>query len=171
MKGTDKFLAAIVLGVLLLVIVSVVLVITRPPPSYKEDNSAENVAYNYLLALQEHNYVRAYGYLSPSLSGYPPSVERFISNLRNAPFPADEGFPPEDGSVSLEIASSRAAVSNIESVEVRVRSTQFMGGGLFGPSQHSSLFLMDLQRENGTWKIVRSDRYFVPCWTRAAGCQ
>ena len=115
MKGTDKFLAAIVLGVLLLVIVSVVLVITRPPPSYKEENSAENVAYNYLLALQEHNYVRAYGYLSPSLSGYPPSVERFISNLRNAPFPADEGFPPEDGAVSLEIASSRAGSSVIAS--------------------------------------------------------
>ncbi len=167
MKGTDKFLAAIVVGVVLLVIVSVVLVITRPPPSYKEDNSAENVAYNYLLALQEHNYARAYSYLSPSLSGYPPSVERFTSNLRNAPYI----YPPEDDSVSLDIASSRAAVSGTEPVEVTVRSTQFTGGGLFGPSQHSSLFLMELQRENGAWKIVRSDRYLAPCWTRAAGCQ
>lgn len=165
MKGTDKFLAAIVLGVVLLVIVSVVLVMTRPPPAYKEDNSAENVAYNYLFALQEHNYFRAYSYLSPSLSGYPPSVERFSSNLRG------NALPPEDDSVTLEIASSRAAVSGTESVEVTVRSTQFTGGGLFGPSQHSSLFLMELQRENGAWKIVRSDRYFVICWTRAAGCQ
>ncbi len=164
MKGTDKFLAGIVLGIVLLVIIAVGLVMTRPAASYKDDNSAENVAYNYLFALQERNYVRAYSYLSPSLSGYPSTVDRFSADLRIYDLNLDD-------SLSLEIASSRPVVSSLESAEVSVRSTRFGGGGLFGPGQNSWLFRVELQKEKGNWKIIGSDQYFANCWTRPAGCQ
>ncbi len=166
MKTTDRFLVGIVLGVVLLVVVSIFLVLTRTPPSYKADDSAENVAYNYLLALQQGNYARAYGYLSPSLSGYPSSLDRFTASLRTNGY----NLPPGDNSVSLEIAGSRVVVSSLETVEVSVRRTQFSGGGLFGPGQYSSLFSMQLQKENGAWKIIWSDAFFMNCWARAAGC-
>ncbi len=70
MKGTDKFLVGIVAGVLFIVIAAVVVVVRRPPPSYKEENTAEGTAHNYLLALQQQDYSRAYTYISFSLQGY-----------------------------------------------------------------------------------------------------
>ncbi len=167
MKGTDKFLVGIVAGVLFIVMAAVVVVVRRPPPSYKEENTAGGTAHNYLLALQQQDYGRAYTYISSSLQGSPSSVDTFIEQVRGNKY----AFPSDDNSVTLEIDSSRPIAGSVDRMQVSVRRTTFSRGGLFGPSQYSSLFDMELQRESGVWKIRASDRYFLSCWTQAAGCK
>ncbi len=167
MKGADKLLAAIIIGVLLTVVAAVVIVVRRPPPSYREDNTAENIVHNYLLALEQQDYVRAYGYISPSLDSYPSSVDRFIEQVRGNKY----AFPLDDDSITLEIDSSRNIGASDDLMQVSVRQTTFSRGGLFGSSQYSSLYDVQVKRENGAWKIRRSDRYFLSCWTQAAGCK
>jgi len=92
MKSTDKFLLGIVIGIVLLVIVSFVVTLTRPEPTYRAEDLPENVAHNYLLALQKKEYQRAYGYLSQELKNYPRSAERFAENIKDFSrrFDADE---------------------------------------------------------------------------------
>ncbi len=167
MKGTDKFLLGIVVGVILLVIVAVAAVMTRPAASYKEENTAEGVVNNYLLALQRRDYARAYSYLSPSLKTYPATLDRFIETLRGNRF----AFPNEDDASTLEIDSSRTLGTDADSARVAVRETHFYNGGLFGGGQESSHFFVELQRENGAWKIYGSNRYFLSCWTTSTGCK
>jgi hypothetical protein len=71
MKSTDKFLIGIVVGIVLLVVAAFVITLARPEPTYQVEGTPESVAHNYLLALQKEDYQRAYGYLSPTLKGYP----------------------------------------------------------------------------------------------------
>ncbi|MDE3088699.1 MAG: hypothetical protein KGJ80_04875 [Chloroflexota bacterium] len=168
MKVVDKSLIAIVVGVLLLVAVAFVAVLRRAPPTYEAENSAANVAHNYLFALQQRDYARAYGYLSPSLKGHPTSVEQFAEDIRN------NGYSfslTTDDSIALEIESSRPLGVPAGTEAVLVRETRFSTGGLFGNSQYSSTFEMQLQREDGAWKIVASEQYFLRCWTDKAGCK
>lgn len=166
MKQTDKFLAAIVLGILVLIVAAVIMVVRQPAPSYKEETSAENVAHNYLLAIQQEDYARAYGYLSPSLKGYPASLIEFTDNIRRYSY----RFARPSDSISIEIGSSRELASTTGVVEVEARRTFFFRAGLFGSNQYSLSFTIELQRENGPWKVRGGDFYFLTCWTESKGC-
>lgn len=66
MKGSDKTLALIVGGVVLLLIIAFGLVLLRPAPEYRDDVDPDGAAHNYLLALQRADYERAYSYISES---------------------------------------------------------------------------------------------------------
>lgn len=167
MKAGDRFLIAIVGGVLIVVVVAFVVVLRRPAPTFAEENTAEGVVHNYLLALRQQDYVRAYSYLSPSLKGYPNSVEAFVENIQSNKY----NFSLDDDSDTLEIESSRRLGIATETIEVSVRETRYYGGGIFGSNQYSNVFEMELQRENGAWKIATSDRYFIRCWMDKAGCK
>jgi hypothetical protein len=137
MKSTDRFLIGIVVGIILLVVAAFVVTLTRPEPTYQ----AEDVAHNYLLALQEEDHQRAYGYLSPTLEGYPVSVERFAENVEDSRWrfrlDADTTLAVE----SVRVTGNRAVVD--------VRESRF----------------------HGEWKIVDSDYYFARCWKDSKGCK
>ena len=77
MQKTDRFLLGFVLGALLLVALVLVLAVRRPPPEYQPEDKPENIALNYLLALQRADYPRAYAALSPALRHYPASAAEF----------------------------------------------------------------------------------------------
>jgi len=77
MKNTDKFLVGIVVGVVVLVATAFAVALLRPKPTYQLEDTPKGVAHNYLLALQQEDYKRAYGYLSPTIEGYPTSAEAF----------------------------------------------------------------------------------------------
>ena len=166
MKGTDKFLIGVVVGVLALVCVASAVVLLRPKPTYLGEDTPEGVAHNYLFALHQKEYARAYSYLSPALTGYPKSLEAFAENIRRDAY----SFPIDDDSITLEVQPGRGIAITSETVEVPVRETRFFGGGLFS-SESSSTFTMDLKRENGAWRIISSDSYFVTCWTARDGCR
>jgi len=165
MKGTDKFLIAIVAGVVLLVSVVLALALLRPnQPSYQPDDTPEGVAHNYLLALQLEDYERAYGYLSPTLPGYPDDAETFERNVRDNRW--SFGYHDDDVSLAVEAVN----VSG-DKAKIVVRKIEFYRGGLFDSGQYSTTFDMTLRRDEGTWKVVDSDRYWANCWESSRGCQ
>ncbi len=165
MKGTDKFLIAIVAGVVLLVGVVLALALLRPnQPSYQPDDTPEGVAHNYLLALQLEDYERAYGYLSPTLPGYPADIETFERNVQKRRW--SFGYYDDDVSLAIEAVN----VSG-DRAKIVVRKTEFYRGGLFDSGQYSNTFDMTLRREQSAWQVTGSDRYWASCWESSKGCQ
>ena len=163
MKSTDKFLIGIVVGIVLLVVVAFVVALTRPEPTYRAEDTPEGVAHNYLLALKKGDYQRAYGYLSPTLEGYPASADAFAEDVEDSSrrfrFDTDTTLAVESASVT----GNRAVVD--------VRKSRFSGGDLFDSNQYTTIFEMKLQLEDGEWKIMDAAYYFLQCWEDSDGCE
>jgi hypothetical protein len=158
MKNTDKFLIGIVAGVVILIGLAFTVALTRPKPTYQADGTPEGAAHNYLLALRQGDYERAYGYLSPDFKHYPPTLNAFISDVQDNSY----RFSLNDESVTLEVLSSQVG-SDFATVEVR--ETTFYEGDLFSSGESSSTFRMKLRRAaQGTWLIYDSDSYWAYCW-------
>lgn len=163
MKTTDKFLIGIVSAVILLVGAAFAVALMRPKPAYREEDTPEGVAHNYLLAIQQKDYERAYGYLSPGLANYPDSDEEFENDVQHDRY----RFNNLDSDVTLEVESSEVTG---ERSTVIVRRTNFYQGGLFSSNSYTARFEMRLRRENGAWRIVDSDEYWVYCWSDPKSC-
>jgi hypothetical protein len=160
-KSTDKFLIGIVVGIVLLVVAAFVVTLTRPEPTYQAEDTPEGVARNYLLALQKEDYQRAYGYLSPTLKGYPVSVERFAEDVEDSSW-----LFRLDTDTTLAVESARVTGNR---TVVKVRESRFHGSGLFDSSQSTAIFEIKLQLEDGGWKIVDADYYFAWRWRHSEG--
>jgi hypothetical protein len=163
MKKSDKFLIGIVVVVVLLIVVALVITLTRPEPSYQAEDTPESVAANYLLALQKRDYNRAYFYLSPTLWGYPKSVEKFTNDIT-------QNYPSIrlDTNTTLSIKTVNITDTN---ATITVLESRFQEGDLFNTSQSSYVFEMRLLLRKGEWEIVNSTRYFAACWTQYNGCK
>ncbi len=156
MKSTDKFLIGIVVGIILLIVAAFTITLTRPEPIYQAEDTPEGVAHNYLLALQKEGFERAYSYLSPTLDGYPDSVETFIEQIKDSSWRFRV-----DVDITLAVESARITRNH---ATVDVRETRFYENDLFDSSQRTTVFEIELQLEDGEWKIVDADYYFLPCW-------
>lgn len=156
-KSSDKFLIGIVAGVVFLVSMALALAFLQSAPTYQPDDTPEGVAHNYLLALRQKDYARAYSYLSPTLKQYPPSTEAFAGNVEGYTY----NFDQADSSTTLQVVS----IGNYgERATIIVRETQFYRNGLFGSREYANTFDMRLKQENGAWKLIGSDKYWASCW-------
>lgn len=164
MKSTDRFLVGIVVGIVLLVVAAFAVMLARPDPTYRAEDTPAGVAHNYLLALQKEEYERAHAYLSPTLDGYPDSVEALAEGIEDQSWRFRTDLDIALAVESSKITGSRAVVD--------VRESRFSGGGLFDSSQRTTTFEIELQLEDGEWRIVDADYYFSPCWvdTEGWGC-
>ena len=210
MRSMGKSLLGVAVFSLLLAGVSMAIVFIREKPQYWPDGTPLATAHNYLLAFKQDDLTRAYGYLSPNLDGYPPSVEEFIEQISNCSRGDHLSF-----ALTLELVDSGQA----ETVVVRARERRFFGSPLelifgspkgtfegvyhdrenipedvleemlnrdwtanskpfvyyptkFIPDGHFiRSFDMQLQQENGVWKIVGSQTYWLRCWDVANGCE
>lgn len=167
MKQTDKFLIGIVAGAILLVIIALVVAVLQPKATYQPEDTPEGVANNYLLALQQADYPRAYSYLSPTIKSYPASAEAFANDIARNNWQFRE---LQDGSITLTVEASQIS-GNV--ADVSVRQNSFYPGGLFSSSQNTSLFKMQLQRDPavGVWQITSADSFWVWCWNEKDGCK
>jgi len=156
MKQTDKLLFGIVAGILILVVAAFILVLSRPAPEYQSGDTPENIAHNYLLALRQQEYEQAYTYLSPNLANYPPTLNQFIQDIEDN----DWSFRL-DTEVSLAVASARI-INN--QATVSIEETRFYNSGLFDSYQSVTTFTMELDQENGLWKITEAKAYWDNCW-------
>lgn len=168
MKSADKYLVMILIGVIVLLAVAFRAVLLQPKPTYQPEDTPEGVANNYLFALQQGDYERAYGYLSPDMKHYPASVKAFTANIHseNWRFNFDDDRGP-----SLQVKSSQI---NKDRAAVTVQKTTFYAGGLLSSSEYRSTFKMTLVRDakhNGAWKIESSDDYWAWCWDSQSGCK
>lgn len=166
MKSTDKFLLGIVIAAIVLVAAAFAVVLTRPKPAYQAEDTPEGVVHNYLLALREDDYERAYGYLLPTIEGYPESARAFEEDIQNSNW----AFGPDDTSTAVEVVSARLGANT---AVVTVRETSFHQGGLFDSSQYARTFDMQLRRDprSGAWRISQADSYWSWCWNREGGCR
>ena len=164
MKSPDKFLIGIIIAVVVLLAVVFGVILSRPAVEYQSEDTPTGVAHNYLLALQDEDYERAYGYLSPELSGYPESTIQFKRDVDRDRWRFRQG-----SSVSLTIQSSN--LLGDDRAYIKVLETNFYSGDLFSSSQYTTDFEIFLVLENGQWKIMDSDYYFAFCWSRDDGCK
>lgn len=163
MKTSDKFLIGIVVTIILIVVAAFVVTLTRPQETYQPDDSPENIVHNYLLAVQQDDYERAYSYLSPEIRHYPASVVIFERQVND--YSWDFRL---DQDITLSVAG---ATIKEDRATVEVTETRFYGGGLFDTGQAVSTFEMDLILIEGNWKISNGDAYFVYCWNSASYCR
>ena len=164
-KHTDKYLIGIVVGSIVLVITSMFMVQSMPEPSYKDGVSPESVAHNYLLALHQDDYVRAYGYLSMQLDGYPQTADEFEDLVWNNSwdFRIDDNDNVQTEVIEVDIEDDRAWVL--------VRETTFYSGGIFSDGYDSSTFRMTLRLDNEVWKIRSAEQYWSNCLSDSSACQ
>ncbi|MCP4421445.1 MAG: hypothetical protein GY805_32955 [Chloroflexi bacterium] len=148
MKGANKFLVGMIIGIVVLIVTALVVVMTRPDPTFRAEDTAEGVAYNYLLALQQGDYERAYGYISPKINCYPSNVDRFISELNRGSSLDESSFSVDSAFVSGQRAT------------VTVQETRFSQGDLLDSSQSTSSFEIVLARDGNTWKITTVNGYY-----------
>ncbi len=160
MKSSDKFQIGIVVGIILLVVVAFTPTLNREEPDYMAEDTADGVAFNYLLAILKEEYERAYGYLSPGLLRYPANVETFASDIGDQPWSFSS-----IGNVTLVV---RAAAVTGNSATVKVyETTSYYTGLSLGQTvskQANLAFEMILELMDGVWKITDSDYHFASCW-------
>ncbi len=157
MQSSNKFLFAIVIGIVLLVIVTFSLVMLRPEPTYQDDSTPEGAAHNYLLAIQNGDYERAYAYI-PEKYRYPEDAEDMAITIENDSWRFDT-----DSDFSLEIDSTH--LRGDEKAVVTVRKTTFRNSGLMGSGQYSRTFTLDMKLEDGMWKVSDGQSYWSSsCW-------
>jgi hypothetical protein len=162
MKANDRILIGIVIGIGVLIIAALVITLMKPEPAYMPDNTPEGVAHNYLLAIQQKDYERAYIYLSPTLPGYPRLASYFIKDIQ-----VNSWNFRLNSSTTVSVDGSTTTGSR--SI-VTVRESSFSGGDLFGSSQSNKTFEMEMRQIKGEWKIENSNYYFAPCWNWDNGC-
>ena len=157
MKSSDKMLVGIVAGIVLLVVVALVATLTRPPAEYQAEDSPGGIVHNYLLALKQEDYQRAYRYLSPSIKCYPPSVSAFTADVRGNSW--SFGGRGESSSWAVEDLTVRGDWATVE-----VAETRFQDPDLFESGQSFSRFEVELTLEEEGWRLIDGDRYFAS-WT------
>lgn len=161
MKRTDKFLIGIVVGVVLLIVVALVFVMQ--PSSYLAEDTPEGIVHNYILALQEEDFARAYGYLYTGMSEY-PDADKFESDLSK-----DSSSYRNRSSSTFSIDSSDIKGNQ---ATITVRETKFYEGNILDSGQNTQIYEVSLILEDGEWRIDGADwgfDYFDRCWNNGCG--
>ena len=160
MKGLDRYLIGIVVGIVLLVVASFIVVLLRPQPEYRSTDSPESTVHNYLLALRNDDYERAYAYLSTNLISYPADLQTFVEDVENQSW-----LFRTNQDVSLNVQSARI-IGDVATVEVL--ETRFSNNRLFDSGHYESHFDMKVRLEGDTWKLFDGDSYWNTCWDKEA---
>ena len=136
----DRFLIGILIGIAVLIIAALVVFFVRQNNKqiYVSESTPEGVVHNYVLALLNKDYQKAYSYLA-DLS-YKPTFDQF-----QKPF-ALGGINPS--SASIQIGTARIA-GDEASLEVNMLYTS---GDVFS-SEYTNAGSAQLVEQNGAWKI------------------
>lgn len=137
---TDRFLTAIVVGIVLLVILALALFINRGSnQEYDPANTPSAVINNYTLAVYRGDYEKAYSYLAEAEKkpDYSTFRRAFLSDLQYA------------HQVSLLVANEQIDGDHAL-VSVTILHPE---RGLFADANRETAYA-DLIRQNGEWKLL-----------------
>jgi hypothetical protein len=141
----DRFLTGILIGIAVLIVAAVAVFFARQERvSYASEDAPEGVVHNYVLAVLNKDYQKAYGYLADL--NHKPTYDEF----RQA-FAVGRLTP---GSNGIKIGSADVT-GDTTSVEVSMIS---MPGDPFS-AQSSNVGAAQLVRQDGIWKISSMPAY------------
>jgi hypothetical protein len=142
----DRFLTGILIGIGVLVIAALAVFFTRrDSQTYVADDNPEGIVHNYVVAVLNRDYEKAYGYLA-DLDNKPE-----YENFRQAFL---------SGSVNTSGAAVDIGESDINGDEAFVEIAL-----IYNPSDPFSTGYRDVQRaslvlQNGAWKISAMPTYY-----------
>ncbi|MFT3890337.1 MAG: hypothetical protein QM730_01780 [Anaerolineales bacterium] len=142
----DRFLTGILIGIGLLVVIALTVFFTRKDSqTYITEDTPEGVVHNYVVAVLDKDYEKAYGYLADL--DHKPTLDEFRQSFLNG------SVNPNNGAVDV----GQSEISNEEaSVEVAM---------IYNPNDPFSSGYRDTQRallvkQNGAWKISSMPTYY-----------
>jgi hypothetical protein len=136
----DRFLMGILIGIGVLVVVALVVFFTRPDTqTYVADDTPEGVVHNYVLALINKDYEKAYGYLADL--EYKPTYEEFRQSF----------FERYSDSYN---AAVDVGVSVIQGDEASVEISRIYNSGDPFSGASRNISRVALVKQNGAWKIT-----------------
>ncbi|HEY5728892.1 MAG TPA: hypothetical protein VIS72_02505 [Anaerolineales bacterium] len=141
----DRFLTGILIGVGVLVVVALAVFFTRTDTqTYVSEDAPEGVVHNYVLAILNKDYEKAYGYLADL--EYKPTYEEFRRPFLN-------GYVrPEDTAVDVGKSEISRDEASVEVSQIYNSSDPFSTG--YRDTQRAILV-----RQNGTWKLSNMPAY------------
>jgi hypothetical protein len=135
----DRFLIGILSGIGVLILVALILFFTRQEVhEYRTEGTPDAAVFNYVLAITQKDYDKAYGYLA-DLEHKPTYDEFRQSFLSGMVGPANVGVDVGEAEVNDDVAA----------VEVSL----IYGSGEPFASSYRSLERAALVRQDGEWKI------------------
>ncbi len=136
----DRFLTGILAGIAILIVLSLALFFLRSGDTgYVDGSDPEAVLHNYVVALENEDYERAYSYVA--ISANTPSYSEFRVSL-------SANRRPDQGN-GLEI--DKAQIDGDEAV-VPITVVSVSGGPLANTYRSSQI--ATLMRQEGSWKIT-----------------
>lgn len=141
----DRFLLGILVGIGVLVVAALVVFFTRQQQTaYRPELGPDDVVHNYVLAIMNKDYEKAYSYLADLK--YKPMFDDF----RQA-FAVGRLVPGENG-VNIGAAEVAGDTATVEVVMVYSPGDPFSSG-------YNNVGSAQLVRQNGAWKISAMPAY------------
>jgi len=143
----DRFLTGILIGISVLVIAALAMFFTRKDTqTYVSDDAPEGVVHNYVVAVLEKDYHKAYGYLADLDNK--PTLDDFRQAFLNGQ------VNPQGSAVDIGGAEISGDVEAF--VEIAL---------IYNPSDPFSTGYRDVQRavlvkQNGVWKLSSMPSYY-----------
>jgi hypothetical protein len=141
----DRFLTGILVGIGLLVVVALAVFFSRKDTqTYIAEDVPEGVVHNYVLAILNKDYEKAYGYLADI--EYKPTYEEFRRPFLN-------GYVnPDTTAVDVGISEISGDEASVEISQIYNQSDPFSSG--YRDTQRAILV-----KQNGAWKLSNMPAY------------
>lgn len=141
----DRFLTGILVGIGLLVVVALAVFFTRKDSqTYIAEDTPEGVVHNYVLAVLNKDYEKAYGYLADL--EYKPTYENFRRAFLNGE------VNPQNQAVDIGESEIVGDVATVDLELIYNNSDPFSTG-------YRNMMTADLVKQNGAWKLTLMPQY------------
>ncbi len=141
----DRFLTGILIGIGALVLIALAVFFTRKDTqTYVAEDTPEGVVHNYVLAILDKDYEKAYGYLADLK--YKPTYEEFRRPFLN-------------GYVNPDNTAVDVGESEIDGDEASVEVAQIYGTGDLFSSGYRDVQRAILVNQKGVWKLSNMPAY------------
>lgn len=141
----DRFLTGILIGIGVLVVVALAVFFTRQDTqTYMAEDKPEGVVHNYVLAVLNKDYERAYGYLA---------------DLKNKPTYEEFRRPFLNGYVRPNDTAVDVGESEVSGDEASVEVAQIFNSGDPFSAGYRDVQRAILVRQNGEWKLSSMPAY------------
>ena len=143
----DRFLTGILIGIAVLVVIALAVFFLRSgTQSYISEDAPEGVVHNYVVAILNKDYEKAYGYLADL--EHKPAYERFRNDFLRGT------VNPENATVDIGRSEVNGETASVEVVLIYNPSDPFSTG--YRDVQNAILV-----RQNGQWKISSMPTYYL----------